>query len=175
MTAKTTATSNGDQLKNLIGRIGDDAKARAILTIENFIEACENDSNSLEWELHVFCRRGKGDDYDYQGGVEFELAKWFIEGLMKTFMNPEASKIYTDTTGNDAFFLQDYLPRLQHLFESLEENMVARARMDLMDITKFGSDSTETEIYNKSLIYEREYELMKSREETINKYMPMFK
>jgi hypothetical protein len=175
-----TKSANAQAGADLIETINGDAKATnaeqeaTLQVIDEYLDNHENETNSIEWYLHVFCRSGKGDDFGYDKS-HLEWAAWFFEQLIKTCMDPKVSKAFCKLNEQTPEYLSDHLTRLKTLFDDFTDNAVVAARLERLDVQRFISDHSSKELHNMRLYYKRENEVATMKQKAIDKYKGQFK
>lgn len=148
---------------------------KTLEVIDNYLQENESWTRSLPWLLHCFCRRKSADDISFQSGT-LEFTVWIIEGMIKTFMDPKASKIFCKVSGFQAEDLAETLMALRTLFTELSEDSVALARIERIEPGYFGSfsDRTEKEMHDMRIRYERANDLDNTKKRLITYHAGRF-
>lgn len=169
----TVKQSDGNSLKETINESRLERKQQETLSvIRDFLAENENVTNSIAWHLHVFCRTGKGEDFDYSHD-ELEETVWFLDWIIQVFMHPKASKLYCEISEGGADVLAEKLHRLRALFASLSNCDVTDARLEEIELRYVG-DLSEEQLHNTKVRFQRLAEIEAMKKATIEKYMDRF-
>lgn len=144
-----------------------------IRAIDDYLAAHETENNGVAWQLHCLFRSyrdfKKKKDYAYSSS-EIGFIGVVLGQLIKTFMNPKASKIYCDVSGYDAADLADVLTRLQDFFQSLENDHTVEARLDRIEAGWFGRGSKSEDLKTIRMRWLRQNEIEAAEKNIIIKY-----
>lgn len=122
--------------------------------IHDYLSENETLTNGMAWYLHILCRTGEGDNYDYRFG-ELDNLVWFMDQLLKTFMDPKASKAFCKINDQDPAYLADYLMRMRTFFNDLFHSKIVDAQLDQVEVGHFGTGQTSQELHSTRMQYLR--------------------